>query len=403
MISKILKGMMFTVIAATSIAQAGDSIYWKQKTAEVTVTSQGTSNNIFSDIFEKIHSITTTKDCSYTTEPEFKIIPNAGNCIDYKCTGGAGKSPQWDAFYSAKKEDKAEALADAIKGVGAKTAEALITGGYFNSKPRTWDAFKTQIKKAAADKAITQSIATLVLSTYRSDNISVLGYASGACTELAYVCDDVILLRPSQRITKSCSHTDEYVIETKAVNYTFNVNNAVLLPFETEKLSLSVSGSASELELKPSYYNSYQFNVVSDSGNQVVVDVNGIGRKQVNLPESALQSVNLSNLDSKTANLQINLGPSAAIPESSTETVVAEYNVKQCSAGFLGCKPFGWDDEHTYTVTLNSASTLIPVPVTIKPGSKGIKMEIDVKLYKQNSIYHNAKPIEKTTQKISIK
>ena len=78
--------------------------------------------------------------------------------------------------------------------MGKASAEALVAGGYFNSKPKSWDAFKSVIKSAAQAGAISEQVQTLVLSNYRNENMASLGY-SGGCTSTPYACNEVFIVQ----------------------------------------------------------------------------------------------------------------------------------------------------------------------------------------------------------------
>lgn len=395
--------LLALTIGLTANAQTSRSqdVYWKKQNVEMNVTSGGTQQFSFAGIFNRVAVSHYYYECGYYSDPQVEV--RAGTCYETTCTGGAGRSDAWDAFYSARKEEKASKLAAAIKGVGKVSAEALVAGNYFSSKPRSWDAFKTQIKLASSQGAITKQVEAMVLSTYRADNMSNLGYASGSCRSTPYPCDEVVIIREGYYVSQTCDDAVENVIEQKAVNYTFNVRGAVLLSSEVEKLTAVLSGDARETQLSQSFYNSYNLQVVANNGNQVVVDIQGTGRKQVDLPQDSLQSVNLIPVNgNKAATLQVSVKPTA-LPARSTEKLVIDYLVRTCAVGAFGTCGLSWDKSESYTQTLTSAISNFQVPVNIRPGRKGIRMEIEVKIYKQNSIFHNAEPVKKTTDKLTLK
>ena len=117
--------------------------------------------------------------------------------------------------------------------MGKASAEALVAGGYFNSKPKSWDAFKSVIKSAAQAGAISEQVQTLVLSNYRNENMASLGY-SGGCTSTPYACNEVFIVQDGYYVAKTCDNAIEQVIERKQLRFQFNVQNAAHLPSESE-------------------------------------------------------------------------------------------------------------------------------------------------------------------------
>lgn len=394
MFKKIIPAAML-LISTFATAQ---EVYWKPQPVTVKVAN-GDSQASFNGVFQRVVLQHNFYECGYEVDPVVQVV--SGTCYDVSCQGGAGKSELWNAFFSAKKEEKPSRLAQAIKGVGKASAESLVAGGYFNSKPKSWDAFKSVINQAAANGAITQQVKTLVLSNYRNENMANLGY-NGGCTSTPYTCEEVNIIQAGYYVPKTCDAPVEQVIDTKPVSYQFNVQNAVLLPTEQESLVFNLTALPSEATLNPSVYNKYSFQAQQVSDNQIVVNVQGVARNQVSLPSNAIQSVALIPVSGNSATLQVTVLPSV-LPANNQEQLVISYEVKSCKMGFLPCGIVSWDEKKTFTSTITGAVTSINVASTIPNAKKGIKIDASVKIYKQNSIYHNAQPVSKNAEAIKLK
>jgi len=59
--------------------------------------------------------------------------------------------PNWGGFFGASKKDKDNILDNLLEGIGKVWAKKLVDGNYFNSKPKTWEAFKAVIQRADDD------------------------------------------------------------------------------------------------------------------------------------------------------------------------------------------------------------------------------------------------------------
>jgi hypothetical protein len=401
MYKNLITTALFLVTTTSVFAQPinDPDVFWRKVPVSIPVSGAAPAQkSSFQQVMQQIVIQHNLYDCSYVQDPVVGVKP--GICYDTVCQGGAGKSPAWDAFYSAKKEEKANRLADAIQGVGKASAEKLILGGYFNSKPKTWQAFKAAINQATMDAAITSQVQGLVLSTYRNENMSKLGY-NGGCTSTEYQCDEVYVITPGYYVQQTCDNPVEKVIQNKPMTFEFEVENSVLLPSESENLIVNVSGELSEITLNKAHYNSYQFSVEPTGPQSASISISGTGRYQVSLPSNAIQSVGLVPVDGKSATLQISVHP-GVLPAAATEQLVVSYEVKSCKIGFLGvCGP-GWDKKQAFTGTLTNAISNFAVSSDLV-GKKGLKMEVDVKIYKQNSVYHNTSPASKSTSTIKLK
>lgn len=395
MLKKLIPVAMLLVTSFASAQQA--EVYWKKQAVNVKVAN-GSSEASFSSVFERVVLQHNYYECGFPVEPVVSV--SAGTCYETVCRGGAGQSPAWDAFFSAKKAEKASRLASAIKGIGQSSAEALVNGGYFSSKPRSWEAFQTTINQAANAGVITQQVRMLVLSNYRNDNIANLGYAGG-CSSTPYACDEVHVIQEGYYVQKTCDAPVEQVIDRKPMDIIFKVQNAVLLQTESESIVFNVSGELAETSMNEAYYNKYSFSIDPQGANQAVINVMGTARKQVALPAGAIQAVALVPSGPKTANLQLTVSQ-AVLPVNNQEELILSYEIKSCNLGFLPCGVVSWDKKETLTTKITSAMTSIPVSTTLPGGRNGVKMDVSVKLYKQNSVYHSAQPVSKNGEAVKL-
>ncbi len=98
-------------------------------------------------------------------------------CEEVQTRGKLGKG--LNAFYAAPKDEKAEKLSQAIKGIGIPTAEKLIARGYFggtSKKPANWEEFSQIIESASEENADMRTLASTVLDKYGDENRKHLGY-----------------------------------------------------------------------------------------------------------------------------------------------------------------------------------------------------------------------------------
>jgi hypothetical protein len=199
---------------------------------------------------------------------------------------GRGSSPLWDEFYSAKRSEKAKALAKAIQGVGSVSASSLVEANYFNSKPRSWDDFKDEVERAANAEVITKNVRHQVLYQYRQENMSNLGYqthVSNACTfevERYLAPRDVVVNKPRTTIETS---TIRKLIDTERETYRVRVSGQRLQSFETETIVLNFDKESGRVGLSATAYNNFSLSL-----NSNVINVTGIGRKSIKLPAEVL-------------------------------------------------------------------------------------------------------------------
>jgi hypothetical protein len=175
--------------------------------------------------------------------------------VDIKCTGGVpgnGKDGDWHGFFNVPKEEKAEALAASIKGIGVATAERIVRANkYFKSKPKSWGEFKAEIRRIGDELNVPVVENVLGNSANASANMANLDYRSkeGECREI-WEDQTFITWEEVRSLDKSFSR-----------NIEINVQGAPLLQGETEEFGARMSmGDDGELVVSvtpPDYYNGY--------------------------------------------------------------------------------------------------------------------------------------------------
>jgi hypothetical protein len=261
----------------------------------------------------------------YTTS-----VPTTQACTQTVCQDvpGNGTQGDWKGFFEAPKAQRAEKLAAAIKGVGIKSAVVILNNGFFRSKPRTWNAFSTEIRNAEAAAiagGFKGHFAEQVISVYGSENSRNLGYYSAtACTEVPSTCTVYV----DQEKESFAYNLDRSIL--------VDVRNTVLQSFESEPYSIDVGMDLNSVTVhKPSYYNNYQSSVIADSSNFSRVIIQGIGRNLVSLPNDT-GSATLYKTD-KGMTLQIAVNPNY-LPKSDDSRSQLQIVTRFCHTNiFTGC------------------------------------------------------------------
>lgn len=195
--------------------------------------------------------------------------------IDLDCSNipGDGKG-NWHGFFNVSRTQKPAALAEAIKGVGIKTAEQLVNRGFFNRKPRTWQEFSSVI--IAADRELRTGFSHQVLSTYGQENASNLGYySSGSCRYVTKL--ELVLQEVTRRIPAG----------SNSKHFEFEIEGALLLNGESERINASFNGFEATVSVD-SIYNSYRKNCV-DRGSTVVCQM--VASRKLVTPANSLSLI----------------------------------------------------------------------------------------------------------------
>jgi hypothetical protein len=396
---KIFNLVILSILSLGNLSQAQihSEIYWTKSNAKIQLKSASGSYQ-FSDTFSKILEVQVPSICRDWVDGTGGAWQTA-TCVELECSGsGSGKSPAWDAFYAAKKDQKAIKLASAIKGIGKASAEKLVSAGAFSSKPRSWSEFKSEIKKAETSGVISAQVSSMVLNQYQSDNRSTLGYSSADCRTNTYSCQQWVEGTPGYYHEYDCLDTQSQTLETRSMNFTVNVQGAVLQSFETENLNIIVSPDLNDLKVDGAYYNIYR--ATADlQGSFGSINISGQSRNLVQLPKAAVQNADL-NYYSADRIMQFSLAlDSKYLNTVPSEAMVLEYTVRTCTPGWTGfCKP-GWDKvQSPQQVVLTQPLTRLNLTVTA-----GDKAEVEYKLYKATSSFYSANPIVEKTSTVKAK
>ncbi len=383
-------------LTATAQAQTSNKVYWTSEPLKLTVTSANSNAN-YSAKFRQVSETTTYYDCSGIVDDGTGQWVQQEHEVIVSCSGGAGKSEAWDAYFSAKKAAKADRLAAAIKGIGKSSAQSLIDAGYFSSKPRSWQEFSSTITRASQEGVISAQVASMVLSKFGSDNRETLGYSGSACQTKTVV--ENVWVSNAYYKQKTCTDVQENVIDIKNVDFQINVANAVLLPQEREEINLTLTADPQDVRVSDGYYNRYTATAEEVGHDTTVININGIARKLVNLPSQALQATKLDYVASeRVAKLTLDVDPRFLANDGSGALVV-DYVLWTCKINWLGtCILSLGEKAAPVTVTLNDVHTVVDVPVPT-----GHKAQVVVSLRKENSKYYNVNTVDQNTNTIKAK
>ena len=277
------------------------------------------------------------------------------SCEDTEANGSKG---DWNDFYNVSPSQKADRLAQSIKGVGEKTAPYLVP--YFSAgKPHSWSAFSSLILKASREmekEGINAGWASQVLYRYKQENIKNLGY-------LAANCDATV---------KVYTYSNREKIRDLTALVKVKVQNLSLLPGETEKMSVSYDGKRVTASARSTYNEISSKVSYSDYGNRydtsATVMLIGNSRRQVT-PENLIDSSrsNISNDGTLTlahpAYLELMRNPTFA----ENCKVIASASVVATTGSFWNSKERATSAAKNITLDLQSTQT------TASLGNLGLK------------------------------
>ncbi|MBC7457582.1 MAG: hypothetical protein H7235_04845 [Bdellovibrionaceae bacterium] len=319
------------------------TISWAPGAISVGVRS---GNNVQTSTFD----VTVNQEMTWTEQEYFDDVRMeeqdfvvAGTCYDFVCQNSAGgKSELWNAYFSAKANQKSQALSEAIKGIGDKSAEKLVAAGYFRSKPKSWSEFSNEINRAAESGVIGKGIATSTLGNYRNENIASLGYGAGACTEKPRSCSNFI----SKLVPVSFKNVHPVIkhktTDSRNFSGTVQVNGAVLQVNEGEIIHLMINENG---QMTSSSVNG-QFNRYSASsetnGHEVKISLVGQERFLRDLSSNAVTRDTFLVVN-HSGQFVLDVDPSIVpTSEDPNSQLVMDYSVNYCDIGFFGgCSVFG--------------------------------------------------------------
>lgn len=352
----------------------------------VTLNVSGADSNANIDVAVNQEMSWTERESFEDTRFEYREVEAPGTCYEYTCRGGTGKSELWNAFYSAPRAQKPAALARAIKGIGQPSAEALVNSGYFGSKPRSWQDFAAEIKRAGDRGVIQKSAATAVTSTYRAENLVNLGYAADSCSERAYACTVWVDRLMPVRFTNYRDVVRRKIVATRLYKVTALVSNARLLSTERETVSFRVDENGAVLESEvSSTYNRYAVVTTPAGTGNVRVALTGVQRFLRDLSANVVRKDSFETVNGTptfTLDIDASFVPNQEDPNSQ---LVLDYKLMGCKTILGICRAH--QTLKTESKPLSQSRTAFAVDIP-----DGLKTWIEYTVARRNSAYFNDKP-----------
>lgn len=207
-------------------------------------------------------------------------------------------------YFQMPKAEKAQFLKDHILGIN-KTAD-LVVEKCIKSKPRTFEAFKSEVQSCSKKDQRLSSLYNNVIVQNGGENRKSL-YPSLTPGNQCY-SRDIYVWVPEKRevLTGRSVQLNVKVYLTKP---------AALLSFESETVTVNVNHSLIDgfyLMLNNGFYNNYQQTNRSNNYSQLSIELTPISRKQVSLPSSLTPSVQCNG---PQKSLQLNSKNNAALNE----------------------------------------------------------------------------------------
>lgn len=197
---------------------------------------------------------------------------------DCELVPGDGKG-NWEGFFNVPKNQKADALARAIKGIGPSSAKKIVDADLILRKPKTWREFSDLI--TSIDRRLSLGISRNVLETYGKKNAENLGYFS------AVDCTGGWKIEPREVLIEAENEVFEKSF-TREVTVVFS--RSTLLIGEEERVELSFNGR-SVIVNPVSNYNSYQVSQTQTGSRRELVTLLSTGRLAAQVPNTVDVSV----------------------------------------------------------------------------------------------------------------
>lgn len=313
-------------------------------------------------------------------------VQKDGTCERLKCEyepgQGSGKSELWDAYFSARKEDKPAKLAYAISGIKEDVARAMIKRGFFSSKPRSWSEFSIEIinaQKALRADGYNKDFATLVLEVEGVENARRLGYdVTKNCQKELYAC----------KYWKQEERESFLRYEYRQVRV--EVGGQLLQSFESDRLRATVDERGISISERYPLFNRYQTDVTRGASNDLYVKLTAIKRNLVAFPAQSGQA-SLS----KTTNgfrLSLTMDPKY-LPKSDDpgSSVVLRYKI--CHTLLGNC----WKQLSSGETTVRGTSAAVDFNGGFKNRSR---YKAFYKLVRLGSRYYGSDGVEQSTPAI---
>ncbi len=319
---------------------------------------------------------------------ETKEVGIPGLCYDFNCSAFQGKTPLWDLVASGPKDSKTpEKLVDAIRGLGLKPAENLVSAGYFAVKPLSWMAFVDELKRSVDANILTKSNLTKITVENRYDNLMNLGFLASECKEAITECTIFLEKIIPTPFTATREKQKRKTLQSKNIEGTITVKGTKLLPHEQEELHVFINEKM-EVSLEvTSDLNRYKIETTPGLDGELRIYVTQIDRNQVNLPENIFIRDSLKfEKDEVIWRAQLNptYVPNRSDPDSQ---LILQYKVKICKNGLFGCGLQPWKEIKSDFLVLNKST--VELPLTIP---KGYKVMVTYTLARSASLFYNSNP-----------
>jgi hypothetical protein len=367
--------------------------YWVEDSKAITVTPGGGSVNV---VLNPSQIEAYPESYRYTCN---QYTWGTGTCEDYVCEGGSGKSELWNAYYSAPGNQKAAALDRALMGIGESSARKLHASGIFNSKARSWQEFRERMNTALKRGVITDQQYSEVFGTYREQNRRNLGYAGENCRTQYYTCT-VYGVFP---VVNGCEGIREATRTISVLNKPIQVNisNPQLQSFETETVTVKSGPDFDSVEVLRGDKTDYQMSK-SPTGNGAIVNLNGVGRYQVALPDSALVGVRFNDGRGQAMNAVVSIDPKF-LGEGEDKLIVTLQATHCTPGGFWSagdCK--GSDAKSKIKLPpayypMNQATMSFALPSSIPAGDR---VWVSYSIHRQGSKWYTSTPVASREERI---
>ncbi|MBX3039180.1 MAG: hypothetical protein KF789_00560 [Bdellovibrionaceae bacterium] len=361
------------------------TIEWERDARDIEVNAAGGS---YTAVFNPKKVMKWVESVPYQDyETRWVPVERPGTCERYVCRNDAtNESPSWNRFFRASsRADKIKALSDAVKGIGEVSAEKLVSGRYFTSKPRSWNAFVNEIDRAKNNGVLPSNIVYNVTVKYKADNMTSLGYEANSCSVEQYSCiifEDKLVQFP---VTRYRSVTRQKVMEERRREFQIFVNNPILQSFETDLITVQVGDQDGDVSIHyPDAKTIYQHQIDLRAGR---ITFTGVDRVKLPLPRTILRGGDLA-FRKGSEEAELNLSVDAKyIPEAQSggnDQLVIRYVIGRCKQNWLGyCKgDFVMDQPMYAQVTGSQVYLRIPI-------SQNERMQVKYSFARMNSRFYN--------------
>lgn len=355
-------------------------LYWAEESRDINIGPQGGAAD-FAMTINRIQQWTEQEafiDYRFVT----RLVWEAGTCQDWDCSqaGGGGSSPLWDAFYSAPRERKPKALADAIKGVGEPTALKLIAAGTFQRKPRSWEAFKEAIRSAERAGHISRDITYQVTVKYADDNLVNLGYTQASCRRHTYACDVLVERFVQEQFTNYRPVTRTRIVESFPRRFQVVVRDPKLQSFEQDTIRITAGREPNNVTITADRHMRYS-QQMSIQGDLARIELVGTDRIRRAVPNSSVVR-NSYQLRGNVPTFTVAVDPRFIPAAGGNDQLVVKYRVGSCKTILSICGKKTESAEMVQPITGSETNIVIN-------NVKGLKSWVKFSVARKNSPWYS--------------